>query len=103
MRLPEAVLEELQRVFMQYPKVKRVVLFGSWAAGTAKPYSDIDLAVWGISPQEAARIALDLEELPFPYKVEVIAYREALPPSLKEAIHRGVEIFVASGENPKET
>ncbi|MCS7152964.1 MAG: nucleotidyltransferase domain-containing protein [Bacteroidia bacterium] len=62
MRLPEALLDELRRIFAQHPKVERVVLFGSWAAGTAKPYSDIDLAVWGLSPQEAARIALDLEE-----------------------------------------
>ncbi|MCX7607525.1 MAG: nucleotidyltransferase domain-containing protein, partial [Bacteroidia bacterium] len=77
----------------QHPKVERVVLFGSWAAGTAKPYSDIDLAVWGLSPQEAARIALDLEELPFPYRFDVIAYTEALPSPLKAAISRGLEIF----------
>ncbi|MDW8236724.1 MAG: nucleotidyltransferase domain-containing protein [Bacteroidia bacterium] len=93
MRLPEALLEELRRIFAQHPKVERVVLFGSWAAGTAKPYSDIDLAVWGLSPQEAARIALDLEELPFPYRFDVIAYTEALSPSLKIAILSGIEVF----------
>lgn len=93
MKLPEALLEELRRRFAQHSKVQRVVLFGSWAAGSAKPYSDVDLAVWGLSPQEAARVALDLEELPFPYQFDVVAYSEALPSSLKEAILSGIEIF----------
>ncbi|MCS7189925.1 MAG: nucleotidyltransferase domain-containing protein [Bacteroidia bacterium] len=60
---------------------------------TAKPYSDIDLAVWGLSPQEAARIALDLEELPFPYRFDVIAYEKTLPLPLRKAMRNGIEIF----------
>ncbi|MEN2993683.1 MAG: nucleotidyltransferase domain-containing protein [Bacteroidia bacterium] len=93
MRLPEALLAELRRIFAQHPKVQRVVLFGSWATGTAKPYSDIDLAVWGVSPQEAARIALELEELSFPYNFDLVAYTDSLSPSLKAAIKQGIEIF----------
>ena len=42
-RLTQRELELLNTIFLQHPDIKRVVLFGSRAKGTAKPYSDIDI------------------------------------------------------------
>ena len=43
--------EALHEIFAHYPGVQAVYLFGSHAAGTARPGSDIDLA---IVPQDAS-------------------------------------------------
>jgi len=70
--LTENELEMLCKVFRDNPAVTRVVLFGSRAKGTAQPYSDIDLAVEGPEDElEAARIGMQLDELPLPYKFDI--------------------------------
>ena len=38
-------VEALTSVFERYPGIEAVYLFGSHAAGTAKPDSDLDLAI----------------------------------------------------------
>ncbi|MGC9400526.1 MAG: type VII toxin-antitoxin system MntA family adenylyltransferase antitoxin [Anaerolineae bacterium] len=38
-------IQALEEVFARYPGVQAVYLFGSHAAGTARPGSDVDLAV----------------------------------------------------------
>ena len=43
------IQDYLQAVNQASIQVQRAVLFGSWARGDAKPYSDIDLVV--IAPQ----------------------------------------------------
>ncbi len=37
--------EALARIFATYPGIEAVYLFGSWAAGTARQCSDLDLAI----------------------------------------------------------
>lgn len=39
-------LEELREIFEKYPEIEAVYLFGSAAAGTDGPESDLDLAVY---------------------------------------------------------
>jgi uncharacterized protein len=41
-------LGQLQTLFSSYPEIRKVILFGSRAKGTARKNSDIDLAVDGI-------------------------------------------------------
>lgn len=43
--LREVDLERLRAVFRRFPEVRRVLVFGSRATGTAKRASDVDLAV----------------------------------------------------------
>jgi len=45
--LSRQVLERIQDVLAHFPEVRRAVLFGSRAKGTAKQGSDIDLALYG--------------------------------------------------------
>ena len=50
---------------------RRLVLFGSRARGDHRPSSDIDLAVYGMPPQNRARFDLDAEELPTLLKLDI--------------------------------
>ncbi len=68
-------LELLTSVFRRYPDIQKVALFGSRAKGTHRPESDVDLALWGgVDPLAGERIALDLDELPLPYRFDVIPF-----------------------------
>ena len=46
----------------KYYEVQEVILFGSWAKGTANEHSDIDIAVRGVKDIEKLRE--DIEDIP---------------------------------------
>lgn len=92
--LTSSELEAICAVLARHRNVTRAMMFGSRAKGTYRPNSDIDIALDGnISPLEAASIAGDLEELPLPYRFDVIALDHVTNAALLEHIERvGVEI-----------
>ena len=70
----------------------RAVLFGSRAKGDWCDSSDIDIAVFGNVRTPALLARLD--ELPMPYKFDVINYETINHAPLREHIDRvGVELF----------
>ena len=72
--LDDRLLGKLTRVFATYPDLESVTLFGSRATGSATPRSDIDLATRGIRDRHTlGRLALDLEDLDVPQKIEAKA------------------------------
>ena len=89
------ILEQLRRVFGQYPDLKAVKLFGSYATGRATSRSDIDLATVGISDRrQIGRLALDLDDLPIAQKCDVQAYERISYEPLKRHVDgRGVVIY----------
>ncbi len=93
--LPQRILERLRSVFVQYPELTAVRLFGSYATGKATSRSDIDLATVGITDRHRlGRLALDLEDLPIPQKCDVQAYESISYEPLKRHItERGVVIY----------
>lgn len=59
---------------------RTVVAFGSRATGTAKPWSDLDLAILGderLPVVVLARLALDFEESTLPFRVDVVQWAAA--------------------------
>ena len=67
-------LSQLQALFSFYPEVRKVILFGSRAKGTAGKTSDIDLAVDGIeNPLTIKSLTMELDELPLPYRFDLQA------------------------------
>lgn len=67
----------------------KVWVFGSRAAETHKPYSDLDLlleATPSLSPRQLALIRDDLEESNLPYRVDIVADHE-LAADLRSEIH----------------
>jgi uncharacterized protein len=93
--LDVAELSQLQTLFSSYPEISKVILFGSRAKGTARKNSDIDLAVDGLeSPLKIESLAMELDELPLPYRFDLQAIITIKNRSLLEHIDRvGVLIY----------
>lgn len=91
-------------VFRRYPGIWRVKLFGSRAKGTHTAHSDVDLALWGdVDPLRAEAIASELDDLPLPYRYDVLAFESIKLDALREHIERlGVLLYsTATGENSR--
>ena len=88
-------LSQLQALFSLYPEVRKVILFGSRAKGTASKNSDIDLAVDGIeNPLTIESLTMELDELPLPYRFDLQAISKINNHTLLEHIKRvGIVIY----------
>ena len=93
--IPQQELAQIQSIFRRYPEITKVILFGSRAKGTARPNSDIDLAVQGIESDLCLEaLALELDELPLPYRFDVKAIATINNPALLAHIARvGLAIY----------
>ncbi|MDR1453959.1 MAG: nucleotidyltransferase domain-containing protein [Candidatus Margulisbacteria bacterium] len=88
-QLDRQALNLIRAVFAKYPQVGQAMLFGSRAKGTARYNSDIDIALRGVIDwQGSALIADDLNELPLPYKFDVLVYDQITNPDLRAHIDR---------------
>lgn len=90
--LSSAVLDDFQKIFQHYPAIKEILIFGSRVKGTAKPSSDIDLAV--IAPsmddQEFSRLWNALDNLPLVFKLDIVHWDKLGDTALKRKIrHEG--------------
>ncbi|MBI5167950.1 MAG: nucleotidyltransferase domain-containing protein, partial [Candidatus Eisenbacteria bacterium] len=75
--LTERELSLIRETLERFPGVHAAILYGSRAKGTAKPTSDIDLALEGeANGFRAEAIAAELEELPMIVKFDVQALAE---------------------------
>lgn len=85
----------LQSVFQNTSALQQVLLYGSRAKGMHRPASDIDLAVIGLDDTLAvAALADALDELPLPYRFDVLAMSTVHHPALREEITRhGIPIY----------
>jgi predicted nucleotidyltransferase len=72
--LSRQTVERIQDVLAHYPEVQRAVLFGSRAKGTARPGSDIDLALYGqgLDWRVLGRIEDELDDLLLPYSFSLL-------------------------------
>ena len=99
MKVPGLTARELEMiagVLQRYPEIIRPRLFGSRAKGTHTERSDVDLAVCGNgeSHRQAEAIASDFDDLPLPYRFEVIPFEHVKLAALREHIERvGIPIY----------
>ena len=93
-----AQVSAIKAVLAEYPSVESASVFGSRAKGTNKPYSDVDVVVFGdLDFIEVERIISDLDEQPTIYKYDVVAYKNINNTKLKNHIDRvGVPIYTRS-------
>jgi len=97
--LTDAEQELIRGVLRSHPEVTEAKLFGSRAKGEFRPYSDVDLALWGhISVSMLAAIAGELDELPLPYTFDVQVYETIHHRPLREHIDRVGQSFYAKGD-----
>ena len=73
---------------------KRLVLFGSRARGDNRPNSDIDLAVYGMPPDNRAEFWMECEDLPTLLKFDIVHMQDGMNPAFVANIEKdGVELM----------
>ena len=95
--LSDSELALVRGVLRGHAGLRRAVIFGSRAKGNAKAASDVDIAVWGLTDgRDVARLALALDDLPLPYKFDVVGFETIQNPDLKAHVERvGIPLFEA--------
>ena len=88
-------LSAVTETFRNDPRILGAAIFGSRAKGDYKPYSDVDIALYGdLNPFDVEAVIADLEELPFVYIFDVVAYGLIKNPELLQHIERvGVKVY----------
>ena len=99
--LSDDVIEQINTVFSHYPKISKVILYGSRAKGNYKEGSDIDLSIVGsgIDLPLLHRIETELDDLLLPYKIDLNIYEKIRNEELKEHIERVGKVFYERSED----
>jgi len=87
--------ERLAPILARHPEVELAMLFGSQARGTARPDSDVDVAVEGENI-DVLGLAAELRHA-VGRDVDVVELRHAGYPLLKALLHQGKTIFARPG------
>jgi len=93
--LKEDAIRRMRDVFVCYPDVERVLLYGSRAKGDFKPGSDVDLTLIGdtLDHKQVNRIANELDDLLFPYTFDLSIFEDITNPALRAHIERVGKVF----------
>lgn len=89
-------IADINKIFVNYEQIDKVILYGSRAMGTYNKRSDIDLVVLGSNIDRTLIINLkfDLEELNIPYFVDLQDYKTIDNQKLIEHINRvGIDFY----------
>jgi predicted nucleotidyltransferase len=93
--LDEKQIGLIQNVFLQFPEIKRVIIYGSRAKNKQKQTSDIDLAIevpnFGMSG--ILRLKAELNELPLPFDFDVLNITEVQNQKLLKNIKTDGKVF----------
>lgn len=92
--LDRDTIDLIKKLFQTFEKVEKVKIFGSRAKGNFKNSSDIDFALYGeINEKLILHIASELDELPTPYKFDIVNYNDIDNENLKQSIDEFGKIF----------
>jgi uncharacterized protein len=94
-QLEPKIIEHIREIIRKIPTIEKVVIFGSRAKGSARPGSDIDLALMGdhITMNELIKMGRMLDDLDLPNTFDLVIYKFIKNPDLKEQIDKvGIEI-----------
>lgn len=84
---------ELISAQLKNAAVSKAVIFGSRSIGNYRSNSDVDIAVWGCE-LNIGSILTKLDELPMPYKFDVVDYEKINTAAFREHIDRvGITFF----------
>jgi len=93
--LSEEIIVKINTVFVKYPAIKKVIIYGSRAKGNYKNGSDIDLTFIGenMSDQDWTNIYFDLDDLLIPYSFDLSLLSTIENPDLIDHIKRIGQVF----------
>lgn len=91
-------LRLMSDIFSQTSRIKEVILYGSRAKETHKPFSDVDITLVGdeLTEEDLTDVMYRLSESSLPYFCDVSLFRSLNNPSLIDHIRRrGKPIYSA--------
>ena len=94
--LPQYVIERLNTLFRAWPRIERVVLYGSRAKGNYRKGSDIDLCVEGdtLGMTDLLKLDAEIDDLLLPWKVDLSLRHHIDNPDLLAHLDRvGIPIY----------
>ena len=94
--LKDTELTRLKVLFAKNDRIERVILYGSRAKGTYKPFSDVDITLVGseLTHQDLIKIILDIDDLLLPYMFDISIFHTLKNSELIDHINRrGIEIY----------
>ena len=94
--IKEEQWEMLCRVFANNPKIEKVILYGSRAKGTFKPFSDVDITLVGgtLSITDLVDTMNAIDDLLLPYMFDISLYHKLKSPELIDHINRrGIAVY----------
>ena len=94
--LKDIELEKLNKVFAANERIERVMLYGSRAKGTYKPFSDVDITLMGdeLTHTDLNSIYLAIDDLLLPYQFDISIFKSLSNNDLKEHIKRvGITLY----------
>ena len=95
--LSDRTIRELLQYFKTKPFIEKVCIYGSRAKGTYHIGSDIDFAIWTDEHDGFRHISSELDNLPTPYKFDVIDYKLLAHEGMKNSIDTDGIIFYQKG------
>lgn len=71
-------------------KINQAVLYGSRAKGNFKPFSDVDIALFGeeLSQKDVKALLVEINDSNFPYQVDLVVYKSIKNQDLIDHINR---------------
>lgn len=94
--LKEEQWEMLRNVFAKNPRIEKVILYGSRAKGTYKPFSDVDLTLVGqeLSYNDLLDTINSIDDLLLPYLFDISLYQQLKDQALLDHIERrGIAVY----------
>lgn len=94
--LKDNELEKLNALFATNKKVEKVILYGSRAKGTYRPFSDVDITLVGdaLTHDDITRIDLAIDDLLLPYQFDISVLGSIKNQDLLDPIaRRGITIY----------
>lgn len=91
-------LQLMRNIFSMTPHLEKVVLYGSRAKGTNKPFSDVDITLIGdqLTQDDLTDVMYRLSESSLPYFCDVSLFSHLNNPALIDHIQRKGKIIYAS-------
>lgn len=87
-------ISKIQKLFLEFPELRKALLYGSRAMGNYRNGSDIDLTLVGnISMRDLSKIEWQLDDLMLPYMIDLSRIDDIKNPDLLDHIKRRGKIF----------
>ncbi|MFP5040044.1 nucleotidyltransferase domain-containing protein [Parasediminibacterium sp. JCM 36343] len=97
--LTETTIDKINSVFLKYPEIEEVVIYGSRAKGNYREGSDIDITIKGekVTDRTRSNVSLDIDDLNTPYLFDISVFHLLNAESLTNHINRLGQMLYKKG------